>query len=238
MESTKFPNPTKLFISILTYRNFVRKVYMCPIDDGVIKYDRSQFELSNALMADEFSELEKWRDTLYKLKLIGEYLPEKIGYGNLSQRKEYLFLHKTENPQFIITGTQTGGLPTLFGNHYTRVLDFDLAKNLVKVKGPLEASSEALTHAAVYEGNTSINVVFHIHSTAIWKGMIKENYPATAKEIPYGTLDMAQAVQNIVKNNDTGLIVMKGHDDGVISFAPDMDTAGKLLLEVYDKFGG
>ncbi len=211
---------------------------MCPIDDGVIKYDRSQFEHSDALSSDEFYELERWRNTLYNLKLIGEYLPEKIGYGNLSQRKDYRYLKKIEKPQFIITGTQTGGLPELNGEYYTRVLDFDLSKNQVNVNGPLEASSEALTHAAVYEGNPNINVVFHIHSTPIWKGMIAENYPATAKEIPYGTLDMANAVQEIVKVNDSGIIVMKGHDDGVISFANDLDTAGKLLLQVYDKFGG
>ena len=49
---------------------------------------------------------------------------------------------------------------------------------------------------------------------------------------------MANAVQEIVKVNDSGIIVMKGHDDGVISFANDLDTAGKLLLQVYDKFGG
>ena len=80
---------------------------MCPVDDGVIKYDRSQFEKSDALKPDEFSNLEKWRDTLYKLKLIGEYLPEKIGYGNLSERKDYQSHHKTTKPQFLITGKES-----------------------------------------------------------------------------------------------------------------------------------
>lgn len=211
---------------------------MCPVDDGVIKYDRSQFEKADALKPDEFSNLEKWRDTLYKLRLIGEYLPEKIGYGNLSERKNYQNIHSTQNAQFVITGTQTGGLAELDGNFYTRVLDFDLHKNTAKVQGPLEASSEALTHAAVYQGNSQIHAVFHIHSRPIWEKMITNNYPATAQDIPYGTFEMATAVQNLVGTNLAGLIVMKGHEDGVIAYGSDLDAAGKLILEVYDKFGG
>lgn len=211
---------------------------MCPVDDGVIKYDRSKYEKADALKPDEFSNLEKWRDTLYKLKLIGEYLPEKIGYGNLSQKKDYQNHLESKNPQFLITGTQTGGNPSLSGDDYTRVLDFDLEKNIVKVKGPLEASSEALTHAAVYQKNPKIHAVFHIHSTPIWEQMITDNYPGTDASIPYGTYDMALAVQELVATNDSGLIVMKGHQDGVISYGNDLDTAGKLILEVYDKFGG
>ncbi|MCR9206369.1 MAG: class II aldolase/adducin family protein, partial [Halobacteriovoraceae bacterium] len=178
---------------------------MCPIDDGVIKYDRTQFEQSDALETDEFSELEKWRETLYNLKLIGEYLPEKIGYGNLSQKKNYLSHHNTKNPQFIITATQTGGLKKLDGNTYTRVLDYDLEKQLIKVKGPMEASSEALTHAAVYKGNEKITTVFHIHNKEIWKGMIENSYDGTPKEVPYGTKEMADAVSNLIKGKNSGL---------------------------------
>jgi hypothetical protein len=211
---------------------------MCPIDDGVIKYDRARYEKSEPLSTDEFRDLEKWRDTLHKLKLIGEYLPEKIGYGNLSARKNYLSFYKTENPQFIISGTQTGGLETLDGRSYTRVLDFNLEENWAKVLGPLEASSEALTHAAVYQSSSQIQCVFHIHSSPIWKGMIESNYPATAADIPYGTIDMANEVQRLIKNKNSGILVMKGHEDGVISFGESYEDAGRLILEVYDKFGG
>lgn len=210
---------------------------MCPIDDGVIKYDRSQFEQSDALETDEFSELEKWRETLYNLNLIGEYLPEKIGYGNLSQKKDYLSHHKTPKPQFVITATQTGGLKKLDGTTYTRVLDFDLEKQSVKVKGPMEASSEALTHAAVYNSNEKITAVFHIHCKEIWQGMIDSGYDGTPKNVPYGTKEMADSVTELIKDKNSGLIVMKGHEDGVISYGENLLEAGKLILEVYDKFG-
>jgi ribulose-5-phosphate 4-epimerase/fuculose-1-phosphate aldolase len=209
---------------------------MCPIDDGVIKYDRSQFELSNALNDDEFRELEKWRKTLYNLKLIGEYLPERIGYGNLSQKFDYSEQHSSEKPQFLITGTQTGSLPELNGEGYTRVLDFSFEKWSVKVKGPLEASSEALTHAAIYQAHEKIKCVFHIHDKNIWQAMKDNNYASTPASIPYGTKEMADSVIACVGSTTQGLIVMKGHEDGVISYASTLDQAGKLLLGVYDKF--
>lgn len=211
---------------------------MCPIDDGVIKYDRSQFEKVGTLKEEEFIELEKWRSTLYQIRLIGEYLPEKIGYGNLSQKRDYSLFEKASDPQFIITGTQTGGLPTLDGNFYTRVLNYDVENQKIKVQGPLEASSEALTHAAIYLSSPEIGAVFHIHSRPIWEGMIQENYLATAKEIPYGTKEMADAVKESIKGLSKGALVMKGHEDGVIAFGRDLNEAGKEVLKVYDKFGG
>ena len=211
---------------------------MCPIDDGVIKYDRSHFEKTKALPSEEFQELEKWRSTLFQLRLIGEYLPEKIGYGNLSEKKDYSHLYETPLSQFIISGTQTGGLANLDGNSYVRVLDFNFDTLLIKAQGPLEASSEALTHAAIYDSSPSIQAVFHIHSNSIWKGMIEENYPATPKEVPYGTKEMALTVKDIIAGQSNGLLVMKGHEDGVIAFGECLSDAGKKILEVYDKFGG
>jgi ribulose-5-phosphate 4-epimerase/fuculose-1-phosphate aldolase len=210
---------------------------MSEIDDGVIKYDTSAFIESPPLPLEEVSELEYWRKRLFQIKLIGEYLPERIGYGNLSVRKNYSNFEQTLNSQFVITGTQTGGVQDLNGSHYTRVLNFDFKTWSVKAMGPIKASSEALTHAAIYEANKeNINAVFHIHSKEIWNGMIKENYLSTAQNIPYGTEEMATAVINCVDQNTSGIIVMKGHEDGVISFAPDMKTAYNLIMEVYDKF--
>jgi len=211
---------------------------VCPIDDGVIKYDRSQYTKSDALKTDEYVPLEKWRKTLHQLKLIGEYLPEKIGYGNLSQKKDYHELHAPlQRSQFVITGTQTGGLVNLQGNSYTRVLDYNFESWSVKTMGPLEASSEALTHAAIYEADREITAVFHIHDKNIWKGMIEGGYPATSDKIPYGTKEMANAVEDLIKDKPLGLIVMKGHEDGVISYGKTLEEAGKKILEVYDKFG-
>lgn len=209
---------------------------MSQIDDGVIKYDTRDFIEAPALEASEYSELEYWRHKLYLIQLIGQYLPEQIGYGNLSLKRNYLSFQETTQTQFVITGTQTGGIEHLSGDHYTRVLSYDFKNWSVKAMGPLQASSEALTHAAIYESNNKINAVFHIHSKEIWKGMIKENYPSTAENTPYGTEEMANEVIQKVGSSDRGIIVMKGHEDGVISYAPDMQIAAELIMEVYDKF--
>ncbi len=203
------------------------------IDDGIIKYDRSNFTQSTPLNYSEYEETEAWRKILFKLNLIGEYPIEKVGFGNMSQAKDYGHFCNFLGTQFVITGTQTGKHPHLNGEHYTRVLAYDIEAQKIHVNGPLEASSEALTHAALYDANTNIKSVFHIHSKEIWQGMIRDNLPATSENIPYGTKEMANAVNCLVRSTDEGMICMKGHDDGVIIYANSCDRAGELTLALY-----
>ncbi|OUR93454.1 hypothetical protein A9Q84_18445 [Halobacteriovorax marinus] len=201
------------------------------IDDGVIKYDRSNFSHSGPLNKDSWGDLEQWREKLYQLNLIGEYLPEKVGFGNLSK-----LLTREKGIQFVITGTQTGKFKNLTGDHYSQVEGYDLEHMKLFSRGPLEPSSEALTHAAVYESVSTISAVFHIHSTKIWKEMIDNNYDATPEDVPYGTLEMATCVQELIAKKESGTIVMKGHQDGVIAYATTLDECGKLILDLAKKF--
>lgn len=204
---------------------------MSEIDDGVIKYDRNFYTKCDALQPDEYSALEYWREKLYKLKLIGEYQPEMIGYGNVSCRSQ------KSDSLFVITGTQTGKFEKLCGEHYTRVCGYDLAKNILIANGPLEASSEALTHAAIYESSNQIQAVFHIHDQEIWNGMLNDSScNITAKQIPYGTLEMAQAVQYFSKKYLTGTLAMAGHADGIIAWGKTLDEAGDEILKLVEKF--
>ncbi len=201
------------------------------IDDGVIKYDRTNFTQSGPLDPVLWEEIESWRKKLFKLNLIGEYPTEKVGFGNMSK-----IIRWNDQAEFIITGTQTGKYENLTGEHYTLVNGYDLEAMKLKQVGPLEASSEALTHAAVYEANRDITAVFHIHNTTIWEKMIEENYDATPKDVPYGTIEMANCVGQLIAGKSSGLIVMKGHQDGVIAYSKSMDQCGKLILELADKF--
>ncbi|PIK13925.1 class II aldolase/adducin family protein [Halobacteriovorax sp. JY17] len=201
------------------------------IDDGVIKYDRTNFTQSGPLDPALWEEIESWRKKLFKLNLIGEYPTEKVGFGNMSK-----IIRWNDQAEFIITGTQTGKYENLTGEHYTLVNGYDLEAMKLKQVGPLEASSEALTHAAVYEANRDITAVFHIHNTTIWERMIEENYDATPKDVPYGTIEMANCVGQLIAGKSSGLIVMKGHQDGVIAYSKSMDQCGKLILELADKF--
>jgi hypothetical protein len=206
------------------------------IIDGVIKYDRSQFTKTNALIVDEYKDLEYWRRKLFDLKLIGEYAEFEVGYGNLSQKKNYSQVYTSDKAQFLITGTQTGKFQNLDGSQYTRVVDFNIEKLIVKVNGPLEASSEALTHAAIYKCQDKINAIFHIHDSEIWKNMLGANCNRTAKEIPYGTFEMAVAVKECIGNSTSGYFVMAGHEDGVVAYGTNLEECGNIILDLYKKF--
>lgn len=206
------------------------------IDDGIIKYDRTNFTHCDPIDLVEYSALEYWRKKLFKLNLIGEYPEAAVGFGNLSEIKDYSDWHKTSHPQFIITGTQTGKYPELDGNHYTRVLDFDIDHLKIKMMGPIEASSEALTHAAIYAQNEKIKIVFHVHSPEIWTGMIKDKADFTCESIPYGTVEMAKATQKCVGNKISGIFCMHGHEDGVVAFGRNLDEVGILITDLYNKY--
>lgn len=209
---------------------------MSEIDDGYIKYDRKYFTKGTPPSASAFQEIEMWRKKLYALKLIGEYFPEKIGFGNLSSKCDFSNIYETSSPQFCITGTQTGKYPKLSKYQYTRVVDTNIEKMIIKTNGPIEASSESLTHAALYIANSKINFIFHIHSKFIWEGMLKDNCTKTNKDIPYGTLEMANAVSQLGKNNSNGSFVMEGHQDGVVIYGENSNEVGKETLNLYRRY--
>lgn len=206
------------------------------IDDGVIKYDRSNFSQCEALLESEFEGLEYWRKKLYQMNLIGEYPEVHIGFGNMSTLHDYSFFCKSPHPQFIITGTQTGKFSDLNGSQYTRVLDYKIDELKIHMMGTIEASSEALTHAAIYEANPNIKAVFHIHSNEIWKKMIEDKSDFTCESIPYGTVEMARATQACIKNKDAGIFCMHGHEDGIVIYARSLEEAGNLTISLHQKY--
>jgi L-ribulose-5-phosphate 4-epimerase len=168
------------------------------------------------------SELNAWRDKLYSLKLIGIY-ENGIGYGNISLRQE---------KGFIISGTKTGGIEKLAKKHYTKVINWNFANNFLTSVGPIGASSESLTHAAIYEASQETNAVMHIHSLDAWK-KLKNNIPTTSKKVEYGTPEMAKEIFRLFRETDVKekkIIVMAGHEEGIISFGKNLDEAGNILL--------
>lgn len=197
------------------------------IDDGVIKFDTSKHVESAALPDKDYQEIEFWREKLFLLKLVGEYLPQKIGYGNISYKVQ---------SNFIITGTQTGNKAQLNGLDYVKIVDYDLEKQLIKSIGPVLPSSESLTHAAIYSANSSINCVFHIHNNQIWSKMLLGNYPKTNQATAYGTIFMAKEVKKLIGPNTQGVIVLEGHEDGVIIYAQNLKACWELTIDLYKKF--
>lgn len=204
-------------------------------DEGVIKFDQSDFIKTPALSEELYQDIEEWREYLFELELIGEYLPEKLGFGNLSYRNNFGHEYSSSPNQFIITGTQTGGLPSLDGNSYTRVTDFDLEKNKLSVRGPCMASSESLSHAAIYITSHDINAVFHVHHKYFWLKILESDLPRTAPGIDYGTLEMAFEMEKIAKAASLGIFAMAGHEDGVVAYGPSIEETGKLLIQTFNQ---
>ncbi len=195
-------------------------------DDGVIKF---KFTLKRA-PAPEMNQviaLEKWRALFFKLGLVGEYPNEKIGYGNLSLR--------INQRGFLITGSQTGHLAHLQSHHYTKVIECDLKKGSVTAEGMIPPSSESLTHYGIYQANPSIQCIFHVHHSELWKIMLNGPYDAIPEDVCYGTQEMASAAKEIIDGKTSGIFVMKGHEDGIVSFGTNAEEAGKLILDVYRK---
>lgn len=203
------------------------------VDDGVIKFHFSQFEKTKALELNEYSSLENSRAKLFPLNLIGEYQPEAIGFGNLSIRKDYSKFKQTQFPQFLITGTQTGKYKNLTGEHFTRVVDGSLKQQSIACIGPVQASSESLTHAGIYLASKNISAIVHVHHSALWEKMLQGDYVRTKKETAYGTLEMALEVRELIKADPSGVLVMEGHQDGVIFYAKSVEEATRLTLETF-----
>lgn len=193
-------------------------------DEGYIKYD-IRWTPGPAPDIDAAHELEHWRRPLFAAGLIGEYADLGIGYGNISKRCG-------STGQFLISGTQTGHLAGTDENHYALVTDVDIDANVVACRGPVKASSEAMTHAAIYALDARIAAVVHVHSKSLWAEYLGV-LPTTGAAVPYGTPEMARELSRIFANvnfDETGIAVMAGHEEGLISFGPSLEAAARRLL--------
>lgn len=196
--------------------------------EGVIKY-RLDYRTAPAVNYPELTKLNAWRFILYRLGLIGQDAQRYggLGFGNISFR-----LNHTR--QFVITGSQTGGLNHLTPDHYCKILHADAERNHIIAEGANKPSSEALTHAAVYEANEQIQAVVHVHSQTIWQYSQALALPAIAADIRYGTPAMATAVLSLFRQDrlaEIPLFVMLGHEDGIVAFGDSIADASLVLIK-------
>jgi hypothetical protein len=200
------------------------------IDEGYIKF-RSNWQRSAALDNPEIDELVRWRKPLYAAGLIGHYAEAGIGYGNIS-------MQLPDSTAFVISGTQTGHLPELDSNHFALVSDYDICSNTVTSSGAIEASSESMTHAAIYEVDSHIRAVVHVHSDEMWVGF-KGVLPTTKESVAYGTPEMAHEFFRLFHETEfsqKGLAVMAGHNAGLISIGRSMQEATERILSLREEF--
>lgn len=195
--------------------------------EGVIKFN-SVWIKSKPIANNLITGINKYRNKLYKLGLIGETL-DGIGFGNISQR----YQKKT----FIISGSGTGSFSRLTNKHYALVQHFNLEENTLASTGQIVASSESLTHAVIYETQKNIHAVIHVHNKKLWKHLL-QSLPATKKNISYGTVAMANEIKRLFAENDLikhKIFAMAGHEDGVISFGKNFEEAFHILNNAIDE---
>ncbi len=197
--------------------------------EGVIKY---RLEHREEALADtlDLGQINAWRSLLFRLELIGQ-VAEKyhgLGYGNISQRLTF------DKPAFLISGTQTGHLPLLTLQHFAIVEDASAKFNRLFSRGPCRPSSEALTHASIYQHQQEAQAVIHVHCPEIWRQTQALNLAHTAASIAYGSVAMTEAVEELLavgKLAEQPIFSMLGHEDGVVAFGRSMSEAGLVLLQ-------
>ncbi len=198
------------------------------MDEGVVKY-RCDWTHTEPVAVENMADLMKWRDRLHVWGLISVY-ENGIGFGNVSVRLD-------NYDQFMISGTQTAHLPSLGPEFYCTVTEFNLEQNSIACRGPVQASSESLTHAALYLHSEDIGGIIHVHNPQLWQELLFK-IPTTRKEIPYGTPEMALEMFRLFEEENLGdrkILAMAGHEDGIICFGGSLDEAGKVLSGVLNR---
>ncbi len=196
-----------------------------PAPEGVIKFvlDFHPAESPDWMLC---AELDAWRSLLFKLGLTGQD-PKRYGglaYGNVSRR--------LGGTAFLISGTQTGAWPELHAEHYCIVDACAVSENRITAHGPVQPSSEALTHAAVYRADARIQAVLHVHSPVLWTQAQALGLAITDPSAAYGTPAMADAVSRLVGTGEARIIAMGGHQDGLLACGASVTAAAMPLLHV------
>ena len=194
-------------------------------DEGYIKFNLDWNQEEFTFDDNLFKQVNFYRKKLFDLNLIGIYADEGIGFGNISNR--------LYNNQFIISGSATGEFTDLKKEHYAVVTEFDISKNKVSCKGLTKASSESMSHAAIYSSNLKINAVVHVHHQQMWNKYLNV-LPTTDNNAAFGTPEIAYEIQRLAKN-ESGIIIMGGHPEGIISYAETVEKAYNIIIKYYNE---
>jgi hypothetical protein len=200
-----------------------------PEREGVIKF-ALEFRSGPPPEEQLLPELDAWRLIFRRLGLLGQDAQRYggLGFGNLSRRAG------PGGPPgaFIISGTQTGALERLSPTDYTTVLACDPAGNRVTASGPVRPSSEALSHGVLYHSDLNITWVMHLHSPTIFAAAGRLRLPITDPAAAYGSPQLAEEIRRLSPlAGRPGLLVMGGHEDGILAFGASAAATGGLVVQ-------
>lgn len=193
------------------------------MNEGVIKfnYDWKKKPLPAPL---NIVKLIKYRNKLYTDELIGAD-KDGIGYGNISA--------SYKAGKFIISGSDTGRIKSARKYHFCLVNSVGVKKNFVSCTGMKVASSESMTHYIIYNLSHEIKCVIHVHNLRLWKKLLNK-VPTTAKNVSYGTPEMAINIKRLWNNSDLKnkkILVMNGHKGGLVVFGTSIEDAYNLIMD-------
>ena len=191
-------------------------------ETGSVKFTCQQVAAETTRFAG-FAELNTYRRKLLELGMIGVDASG-VSFGNLSIRNG-------ATSRFYITGSATGRILELTPANCAKVVAYDFAMNWLQCEGSTVASSESLTHAAVYESDPTARAVIHCHDMKLW-GTLLDKAPTTPKRVEYGTPEMAYAVRRLFEATDVEerkIFVMAAHDGGLVTFGKDLQEAFGIL---------
>jgi ribulose-5-phosphate 4-epimerase/fuculose-1-phosphate aldolase len=205
--------------------------------EGVIQFQIAHDlrPLDARVHGESVSVLGAWREILARLGLIGRDPSryEGLGYGNASIRVGPMGDIGRGRRRFLVTGTQTGGKRRLTLDDFCLVERYDVIRNEVSSVGLVQPSSEALTHAALYDIAPAARVVLHGHGPEIWRRAAALGIPITRTTALHGTSEMAREVQRLHRESTlsgSGILAMGGHEDGVITLGRTAGEAGEILV--------
>ncbi|MGV6826719.1 MAG: class II aldolase/adducin family protein [bacterium] len=166
---------------------------------------------------------------MWQLGLIGQNdkMYDGYGYGNVSVRV---------GNSFVISGTQTGNEYSLSSDQWVSVTNADISENRIDSEGVIEPSSEALTHALVYQSCPNVTTVLHVHSALIWSHAKALGLSSTGEHAEYGTPEMVKEVARLLQGElslDHGVFAMLGHLDGIVSYGTTIEQAACALIQMY-----
>jgi L-ribulose-5-phosphate 4-epimerase len=170
------------------------------------------------------AELNAYRRKLMELQLIGVD-SNGVGFGNLSVREG-----ATKN--FYITGSGTGALLELPLADCAKVVAYDFKRNWLRYEGTVVPSSESLTHAAIYESDSTAAAIIHCHDSTLWTAL-PNRAPTSSKHVAYGTPEMAYEIMRLFKVGDVQsrkILVMAGHEGGIVTFGRNLEEAFAVLM--------
>ena len=206
------------------------------VQEGVIKF-KLKFEPGPAPPVAWLHDLVKWRTIFWQRGVMG-IDPARyggVGFGNVSRR-----LPRDAGRGFVVSASQSAEHASVTAEQFVLITDWDIEGNRITAHGCAPPSSESLTHAMVYELNHQIGYVFHVHAPTLWRAAAALHMPTTAREVEYGTPAMAREVNRLFSGKTKpahGVFAMGGHEDGVVSFAADAESAGGALLDLLQRVG-